>query len=389
METETIATTPVGDLHREAGARFAVLRGSDRPADYGAPDEEYREARESAAVIDRSHRAFWRIRGRDPARMLDGLVTNGIPEPVRRAEGESGDVLAGRGAYGAVLSPKGKLIADHRLFRWGGESDDDFLLEVPPPAVPGLKDHFGKFLPPRFATVDEAGASRGQLTLVGPRAPDLVSGEVLGGALGPEVLASLDEDEFRLLELPGLGRIRVVRCGTVPGPAFDLQVGREGLGPLWERIRDAGVRAMGFEAWERLRVEAGRPAFGTDMDDGTIPVEAGIHDRAIDYEKGCYTGQEVIVRIRDRGRVNRHLRGLRFGDLGPPDAGAELFRPDGDRSRGRVTSAVRSPRFGETIGLGYVRREIEPPATVHLGGPDGPPVRVSRLVPEAWRPDDG
>ena len=95
------------------------------------------------------------------------------------------------------------------------------------------------------------------------------------------------------------------------------------------------------------------------MDSDTIPVEAGIHERAIDYKKGCYTGQEVIVRIRDRGHVNRHLRQLMLGDVPAPRSGAELYAEGSDQPVGHVTSAVESARFGQTVALGYVRRGVE------------------------------
>jgi folate-binding protein YgfZ len=95
------------------------------------------------------------------------------------------------------------------------------------------------------------------------------------------------------------------------------------------------------------------------MDDRTIPVEAGIHERAIDYGKGCYTGQEVIVRIRDRGHVNRHLRQLMLGEVAPPPPGTELHVEGGAKPVGSITTAVRSPRFGQTVALGWVRRGVE------------------------------
>ena len=114
------------------------------------------------------------------------------------------------------------------------------------------------------------------------------------------------------------------------------------------------------------------------MDDGTIPVEAGLVDVAFDHDKGCYTGQEVIVRIRHRGRVNWHLRALRFGEA-PVRPGAQLFEAEGTKVRGRVTSVAQSPRFGQTIGLGYVRREVEPPATLRLGSGEGAEVGVRKI----------
>ena len=120
------------------------------------------------------------------------------------------------------------------------------------------------------------------------------------------------------------------------------------------------------------------------MDEATIPVEAGIAPRAIDYNKGCYTGQETIVRLRDRGRVNRHLRGLLFGD-GPAVApGTTLHREGEEKTLGIVTSEADSPRAGQSIGLGYVRREVEVPGTLRAGAPEGPAVQVRELSGPDW-----
>jgi len=160
---------------------------------------------------------------------------------------------------------------------------------------------------------------------------------------------------------------------------------RASIKALARTLEGAGVPPLTGQAWETLRVERGRPAYGVDMDGGTIPIEAGIGERAIDHGKGCYTGQEVIVRIRDRGRVNRPLRGLRFEDA-PAEAETSLFAPEirGERAAGRVTSSVRSPRVG-AIGLGYVRREVEAGERVRVGAPDGPAAEVCALD-DAWGP---
>ena len=132
---------------------------------------------------------------------------------------------------------------------------------------------------------------------------------------------------------------------------------------------------MGAAAWEVLRVEAETPVYGLDMDDSTIPTEAGLENVAIDHTKGCYTGQEVIVRIRDRGHVNRRLRLVQLSDQPTPPAGAELFIPGREKVAGQVRSAVQSPRYDQTIALAYVRRDAwdgtgDQPAFV-VAGPDG------------------
>jgi folate-binding protein YgfZ len=171
----------------------------------------------------------------------------------------------------------------------------------------------------------------------------------------------------------------------VAATAFDVLGAAASLSSLWTLLLADVGEPLSTEDWTTLRVEAGRPAYGAELDDSTIPVEAGIQNRVVDYEKGCFTGQEVLIRIRDRGHVNRLLRGLRMGQIDPPAPGTPLFREGEERPLGAVTSAVRSPLFGESIGLGYVRREVEPPAQLRLGSPTGLPVRVSDLDYD-WKP---
>jgi hypothetical protein len=120
------------------------------------------------------------------------------------------------------------------------------------------------------------------------------------------------------------------------------------------------------------------------MDQETIPVEAGIHLRAVDYGKGCYTGQEVIVRLRDRGQVSRRLVGLLLGDAPLPPPGQEIFRPGGEKAVGWVTRAVYSPAFGEGAALGYLRREVAAGEEIRLGDPSGCHGRVAALGEEGW-----
>jgi folate-binding protein YgfZ len=219
--------------------------------------------------------------------------------------------------------------------------------------------------------------------------------EVRAGALGPmleghahrvdaPVLEALEEGEERAATGDSQVGVRVIRSGEVAPPALDLVAPLTTLRSLWLRFRELGVQPAGTGVWETLRIEKGRPAFGVELDPDTLPPEAGIHRRAIDHAKGCYTGQEVIVRIRDRGKVNRHLRGLLMGDLPHPEPGTPLFIEGRDRAAGEVRSAAQSPRFGQGIGLGYLRRELEPPGTARLGEPGGPELQVRALSDDGW-----
>ena len=146
-------------------------------------------------------------------------------------------------------------------------------------------------------------------------------------------------------------------------PSHAVYVAATELAPLVAGLSPAPLEA-GLDALDVVRVEAGVPRFLVDMTEDTIPLEAGLEDRAISFTKGCYVGQEIIVRVTTRGggRVARKLVGLRFDpDRLPPEAGATLHA--GDRGVGKVTSAVYSPRCAGVIGLGYVHRDFVEPGT--------------------------
>src|SRR4051794_32121624 len=168
---------------------------------------------------------------------------------------------------------------------------------------------------------------------------------------------------------PARSRSRATRAGA-PG---------SGRGPP----RAAGARPAGLGAIETLRIEAGRPRFGADLTEDVIPTEAfeesGLMERAISFTKGCYTGQEVIIRIAHRGHVNKHLRGLLLGDAPAPAPGTRLVNAETGKDAGWLTSVAHSPMLGQAVALGYVRREVEPGAAVRLGATDGAAATVVRL----------
>lgn len=340
----------------------------------------YPEAVESAAVLDRSARARFTVTGRSPGSMLDGVLTCAIPEPATEVEGGG---LTAHGCYGLVLTPKGKIVTDLRVFPLGAGPDAGFLLDVPDAGREPLAAHLAKFLPPRLAKTEDVSGASGMLTVVGPDAADLLARGALDLRVDAAALEGLEEGDYRSAGDRMDENVTVVRTRDVRPAAFDVLAPRATVRALRDRLIDAGAAELSANAWRALRIEAGRPVFGVDMDADTIPVEAGVHDRAIDYGKGCYTGQEVIVRIRDRGRVNRHLRGVLLGATPPPEPGAELFSPGEEKALGRVTSATHSPAFGQTAGLAYVRREVEPPAVLRLSSGDGPEVEVRELG-EGW-----
>ena len=152
---------------------------------------------------------------------------------------------------------------------------------------------------------------------------------------------------------------RVIRSSLFGFPGVEFLVPRDMLGSLWGALA-AGVRKhggapIGYRALNALRLEAGVPWFGVDFDERQIPHEAALDTTHISYVKGCYTGQEIVERVRSRGHVNRRRAGLQFSATEPPVAGAALTASGAEA--GQVTSAAFSPLLGKAIGMGYVRRE--------------------------------
>jgi folate-binding protein YgfZ len=348
--------------HEEYGVRWAEVSGADGivrrvPRNYGDPAAEYVAARERAIVVDRLDRAFVRVYGRDPIKMIQGLVTNDVA-------GAPPD----QGVYAVLLSPKGKMLADVRVFRQGS----DILLDSDVAAQANVCSTLTKFVPPLFARFQDMSNEQHMLGVYGPSARDIV--EKLLGAVPAR---DSREDTFVVVDRAGQASM-CVRTLYTGDEGFDLSVPAHLSASLFQELIAAGAQPAGHATLDVLRIENSRPIWGAELGEDVIPLEAGLAERAISQTKGCYTGQEVIVRILHRGHVNRHLRGVRMGEEPVPARGTELFQADGKKV-GVITSACVSPRHAETIGLAYVRREIVPPATVRLGRHDGSEVRVVTL----------
>lgn len=309
-------------------------------AERAAVEREYAALRASALLVDRSHRARATFPGAKAAEVLTGLVTN--------------DVLAlqpGDGQYAAALTPKGKILADLRIFA----TEDGFLVDVPARAAAGWWAMIRKYVNPRLSKYADVSATLRDLGVFGIRAREIVS-RVTG--LPVETLETLPAYGHRRAETSGL-HARVVRVPDLGLEGYELLVDAGAADALREALRAAGAVPAGSEALDVARIEAGRPEWGVDIDDSTLAQEANLDALgAISYTKGCYTGQETVARVHFRGHVNRHLRGLQFsGDVLPPH-GSPLADAGG-RVVGDVRSSARSPRLGG-IALAMVRREVEP-----------------------------
>jgi tRNA-modifying protein YgfZ len=306
---------------------------------YTSAAAEYASLRSRAIVIDRSLRTRVRLKGPKAAEMLTGLVTN--------------DVLSaapGEGQYAAALSSKGKIVADVRIFVENGS----ILTDAPPRAGDAWLAMVKKFVNPRTAPHEDETATIRTIGVFGSLARH-VAGEVTRvNSSALTILPSYAHIRVAFDDVPML----VARSPELGVEGFEIFAPAEAFDTLWQRATHAGAVPCGLSAWEIARVEAGRPEWGLDMDDTTIPQEANFDDlQAISYTKGCYVGQETVARVHFKGHVNRHLRGLRAAGTEPPATGATLWTPEG-KEVGDVRTAVSSPRLGG-IGIGMVRREVE------------------------------
>ncbi|HEY7820348.1 MAG TPA: hypothetical protein VIG29_19140, partial [Vicinamibacteria bacterium] len=310
---------------------------------------QYTDAHGSVVYFRRTDRILRRVHGRSPARMLNGLLSGSMPAD------------SGRAFWSAILSPKGKMISDVRVSRLEDGEAGALLLDLPVAGAEEALAHLARFLPPRFAAVEELREPAGVITLVGPDAAALLAdGSASFGPNASELAALAEGDERVIVDASetGLRAIRTVRAIPL---SFDVIGTDSALARLEEDWKRRGISRGTEELGEVLRVERGLPAFGAEIDSDTIPMEVGTENRYIDHTKGCYTGQEVIVRIRDRGHVNRLLRGALLGSASLPAPGTSLALPEGGRVVGEIRSAVWSPGFGQGIGLAIVRREVDPP----------------------------
>ena len=305
----------------------------------------YHLARTAAAIVDRRDRGWVVVSGADRRSYLHGLLTNDITA-----------LQAGQGCYTAYLTPQGRMIAD----LWVYELGDVVLLSMARDIKPAVLTKLDQFIFSEDVQLGDVSETFSATAIVGPRAAAMMA-EATGSS--EELLTALPEHGNVRVDFQGQPSI-VLRTSDLGEQGFDVLVASEQFTALRERLHAAGAVDADADAAEALRIEAGVPKFHRDMDEDTIPLEAGIEANAISMTKGCYVGQEVIIRVlhRGHGRVARRLVGLTLDGTAPSSSGS-LVKVD-DREIGSVTSSVSSPALGKPIALAYVHRDYVAPGTV-------------------------
>jgi tRNA-modifying protein YgfZ len=321
--------------------------------------DDYTAIREGAALVIPRDRARIAVSGRDRATYLQGLLTNDIPS-----------LAPGTGCYAAWLTAQGRMTTDMHVL----ESGDMILLDVPAATRESVLQRLDQFIFTEDVRLEDLTPALAEMAVHGPRAAEVVERSVSG------TTGLADWPQYRNARegLSGSPLV-MVRIDTLGVPGYTLYVDAARETELAAALERGGAARVAEAAVESARVEAGYPVFGVDMNDDIIPLEAGIEERALSMTKGCYVGQEVIVRVlhRGHGRVVRRLVGLRVNGAAPPH-GARIHA--GGRDVGFITSSAMSPRFG-AIALGYVHRDfLEPGTAVEVETGSGrAPAAVSAL----------
>ena len=295
-----------------------------------SPTDDYRALHERAGFLEREDLGRLRLRGADRRSYLHGILTNDIEA-----------LAAGGGTYAALLTPQGRMITDLYVYELG----DEILITLPAALAAATRDRLDQFVFSEDVQVEDATEATIQFGVYGPAAADVVARL----SLAPSAI--------------------VVASRDFGVEGFEVVALRDQRVELERQLAASGALPVAPATADVVRVEAGIPRFLVDMTSETIPLEAGIEGRAISMTKGCYPGQEVIIRVLHRGggRVAKKLVGIVF----PPGAALPVAGEkvkSGEREIGALTSVVMSPRLSRPIALGYVHRDfLEPGTAVTVG----------------------
>jgi glycine cleavage system T protein len=328
-----------------AGAEFAEDAGWLMPARFERIEGEYQSARGRAAVFDVSHHAKVEVTGADAVTFLQNLSTNDVAK-----------LPVGAGCEIFLTNAQARVMAHAVVYRLLlPDGREGLWLD----AVPGLAEkiikHLDHYLISEQVELADHTRQLAQIHLAGPQAP-----QVLEKALHGEVLG-LEELQHTMRAFGADATCHVCRHSPLGVPGYDIVCANNQAPAVWQMLIQAGAAPAGFEAYELLRVEAGTPVYGKDMDESNLALEVGRTQQAICYTKGCFLGQEPLVRIRDLGHINRLLLGLNVEGGEPVPRGVKLLQ--GGKEVGQVTSSVVSPAMGSVIALAYVRRGWQEPGT--------------------------
>lgn len=330
--------------HQRLEAHFGPAGEWEMPAHYGDPIAEHHAVRTGVGIADLSHRGKLLVTGEDRVTWLQSIISNDIL-PL-----QCGDWL-----YSSFMTHKGKMLSYFRVYRL----EESLLVEDMGEAGAVTYETFRKFLLyGTKAKMKNSGDTWGIILVSGPKAPDLIR-----QALDVDV-AGLKPGTFLTHDLNGQAALIATTQETgehdveilMPNEAMDQAWNR-----LWETGEAVGLRAFGTEARESLRIEAGIPKLGPDLNERIVPPEANLEGKAFSLSKGCYPGQEVVARMDTYGTVKRRLVGMVIDSTTVPPPDARVFSDD--REVGWVSSAMHSPTLNKTLAFAFPLRDFTAPGT--------------------------
>lgn len=332
------------DQHQQLGATFEDITGWSVSAHYGDVAAEHAAVRNSVGISDLSHRGKFRVTGDDRIKWLQSIISNDIlPLP------------PGQGRYSSFLTHKGKMLGYFRVYIQSDAVWIEDVGEVGDATFQALR----KFLLyGTKAKMENGSESWGLLLVSGPK-----SAEVVSAAFGVEVhaLELLQTIPATVSGQPAL----IMRTEETGEQDLEILLPVDGLATAWSQLMTAGapfaIKPVGAQARELLRIEAGLPKAGPDLNEEIVPPEANLEGKAFSLSKGCYPGQEVVARMDTYGNVRRHLVGLVIQDQSVPARGSKLF--SGEREVGWVSSAVFSPQRNAVLAFGFPLRDFSAPDT--------------------------
>ena len=339
----TIRSTPLADLHRAAGAPLGVWFDCALPDNFGDWLAEYRFARETVSLLDKNYRAYLDFTGPDRVRYLNAILTNNIK-----------DLRENHGTVSLFLNPQGHIQAELETYALPDKLFCVSFAMIRQRLIEGLD----KYIIMDDVALTDRTDDFATFALEGPQAVAVTK------SLANLDIATLDDLQFRDATINGIA-CRITRRSPQGVPSAEFLVESSHASDLWHILEDAARKhdggPMGYTALNALRLEQGIPWFGYDLGEKQIPHEAGLQDSHISYTKGCYTGQEIVERVRSRGQVNRTRVILKLDSSQDVSANTPLLSEG--KELGYITRTAFSPTLNANIAMAYVRREKSSPGS--------------------------
>jgi len=303
------------------------------PLAYSNAEQEYWTIKKAVGLADISHLGRLKITGKDRISFLNGLLTNDISQLKENA-----------GQRSALLNSKARVLADLHLYA----QPDSLLVDTGESSASHVKEILDRFVITEDVQIQDSTQDLVQVTVQGPKSSQAIK-EVLG----------IEAQDLIQLEQKTLGPSTIIARDRTGQSGYDIIMPTLEAEPVWHGFLlkggEIGLNPVGSQALEILRLEAGYPKYATDVDENTIILEAGFKD-AINFNKGCYLGQEVVARATHIGRVNKQLVRLEVETKDSVSPRSKLM--SNGREAGFITSAAFSPGLQRVVGLGYANREF-------------------------------